>query len=272
MKVLAVLLLALASASAGPVAAMFKPVHPRDRKMEQSIESRIVGGQTASLGQFPYQVGIAFELFIFGWFCGGSLINKKWVLTAAHCTDGATFATVYAGSIYLEVGEIRVVPSNKFKQHSGFDIDNIVNDISLLELPVPFIFNDHIGKIGLPTAPYDDYVGQMATVSGWGQTGDGEGQPQKLQWALVVAISNEVCKKSYNIIQPSHICTSTANGQATCYGDSGGPLAINAGTTDPRQIGIVSFGASAGCTAAPSAYTRVTSFINWISTETGIPF
>ncbi|KAH8266161.1 hypothetical protein KR038_007467, partial [Drosophila bunnanda] len=402
-----------------------------------SIEGRITNGKTATAGQFPYQVGLSFGSSAGSWWCGGSIIDNEWVLTAAHCTSGATSVTIYYGAtvrtsaqVTLTVassnfiqhasynsivlrndisliktpsvsftsdinkvelpkiagtystyagqtaiasgwgkesdaassvastlqyasfdiisvadcqktygsliasssviciatpnrvstcngdsggplvlssdkilvgvtsfvssagcesgdaagftrvtafvswikeksdGEQRSVPKENIKQHSDYNENTLVADISLILLPQPLEFGLTIDKVGLPplTGPQDTYEGQEAMVSGWGLTNDHAiAQPLFLKYANVNVISNAACNSAYpGFIKPSHLCTATTSGQGTCFGDSGGPLTVDDGSMERIQIGIVSFGSSKGCTAAPSAYTRVTAFRQWI--------
>ena len=56
-------------------------------------------------------------------------------------------------------------------------------------------------------------------------------------------------------------------------GDSGGPLVYLESDGIYTEVGIVSFGSSAGCTRGyPGAFTRVTSYLDWISSTTGVRF
>lgn len=87
MKVLVVLVLAIAAASAG-LLPQITPVHPRDRITKPTINGRITNGKNAVENQFPYQVGLSFIGLKGSWWCGGSIIDNSWVLTAAHCTAG----------------------------------------------------------------------------------------------------------------------------------------------------------------------------------------
>merc|ERR1712013_600560 len=90
-------------------------------------------------------------------------------------------------------------------------------------------------------------------------------------------ISNSDCNAIYGIVGSGVVCIDTTGGKGTCNGDSGGPLNMKSEVTKAgqkwKQVGIVSFGASAGCEVGyPAGFSRVEYYLDWISSETGMEF
>ncbi|XP_060655518.1 serine protease 1-like [Drosophila nasuta] len=273
MKFLIILTLAVA-ASAFPESEL---VH-RDRVMpvQDSIEGRITGGSTASVGQFPYQVGLSLRVSALSsaW-CGGSLIGTQWVLTAAHCTDGISSVTVYLGATVRTSPEVSsTVASSQIIIHSGWNSSTLKNDISLIKIPA-VAYTTKIQPVTLPSvaSSYSTYAGETVVASGWGRTSDSSSSvATNLQYVDLTVITNTVCAATYgtSIVTSSNICVSTTNGKSTCNGDSGGPLVLKSNNV---QVGLTSFGAAAGCQKGyPAAFTRTTSYLDWIKSNTGISY
>ncbi|XP_037721352.1 serine protease 1-like [Drosophila subpulchrella] len=270
MKVFVVLLLAIASASAG-LLPKTTHLHPRDRTVVPSIDGRITNGHNAVVNQFPYQVGLSFTASSGSWWCGGSIIGNTWVLTAAHCTSGASSVVIYYGATVRTSPQFTyTVPSSNWIQHANYISLTVRNDISLIKTPAA-PFSAAINKIALPAiaSSYSTYVGQTAVASGWGRISDeATTVTSHLQYTDLTVIENSVCQKSFNslIVTSKVICVATPKGTSTCQGDSGGPLAL-----DGVLIGITSFGSPDGCQVdEPAAFTRVTSYLDWIKANSGV--
>ncbi|EDW17110.1 serine protease 1 [Drosophila mojavensis] len=273
MKFLIILALAVA-ASAFPESEL---VH-RYRVMPvlDNIEGRITNGQQASVGQFPYQVGLSLKLSpISSAWCGGSLIGNTWVLTAAHCTEGIQSVTVYLGATVRTSPEVsQTVPKSDVIIHSGWNSKTLKNDISLIKIPA-VAFSSRIQVVKLPAIAnsYSNYEGSTVIASGWGLTSDSSNAvATNLQYVAATVISNTKCAATYgtNIVTSSNICIATTGGKSTCSGDSGGPLVLEASKV---LVGVTSFGAAAGCQLGyPAAFTRVTAFLPWINANTNISY
>ncbi|XP_020809022.1 serine proteases 1/2-like [Drosophila serrata] len=270
MKVFVVLVSALASVSAG-ILPQVVPVPPKNRISRPSIEGRVTNGQNAVENQFPYQVGLSFSGSEGSWWCGGSIIDNSWVLTAAHCTSGASTVTIYYGATVRTSPKFtHTVSSSNWIQHANYLSLTLRNDISLIKTP-SVTFSVAVNKISLPAiaSSYSTYAGQTAVASGWGLTSDtSTSVARDLQFAHLTVITNSVCQATYGslVVTSKVICVDGSNRTSICSGDSGGPLAL-----DGTLIGVTSFGAEDGCEIGfPAGFTRVTSYLDWIKTNSGI--
>lgn len=155
--------------------------------------------------------------------------------------------------------------------HEGWNPKTLLNDISLIRIPYTE-FSNAIRAVDLPRreSHYSTYVNDEAVASGWGRTSDSSNAvASRLQYADMRIISNDACRKTYPLnVRASNICVSTSAAVSTCNGDSGGPLVLK---HNKEQVGLTSFGSSAGCEKElPAAFTRVTSYLDWIKDKTGI--
>jgi len=264
---LTLLFVCVAFASGNPAAG--KPWHWKSPKplvtpLGPVKSSRIVGGVEASPHSWPHQVALFIDDM---YFCGGSLISNQWVLTAAHCMDGAGFVEVVMGAHNIRNQESTQVSmiSRSFFTHESWNSFTLKNDIALIKLPSLVSFNGNIQAVSLPTT--DVSVGTIVTPTGWGKPSDNAfGTSDVLRQVNVPIMSNTDCNNIYGVVTSGNICIDSTGGKGTCNGDSGGPL-NHAGKT----YGITSFGSSAGCEKGyPDAFTRVTHYLDWIQAKTGI--
>ncbi|KNC23985.1 Serine proteases 1/2 [Lucilia cuprina] len=273
MQIFFIIALTIAVVSAVNILPENTIIQPRQLPVPVNIEGRITNGKNAAEGQFPYQVGLSFSSSNGGWWCGGSLIDNSWVLTAAHCTNGATGATVYLGATVRTSPKVTyTVSKSNFIQHKSYNSLVLSNDISLIRIP-SVSFTNYINKVALPavSSSYSTYAGQNAIASGWGLVSDtATAVASKLQYATLQIIENSVCAQTYGslLIRSKTICTATPKGTSTCNGDSGGPLVLASSKT---LVGVTSFVSTAGCeSGAPAGFVRVTSYLDWIQENTGL--
>merc|ERR1719382_1747320 len=107
-------------------------------------KDRIVGGFEAEENQWPWQVALFIDN---AWFCGGSIISENYVMTAAHCADGASYFDIMAGAhnVRASSGPHRVeVTSYNGWTHPLWNSNDLSGDLALIELPSPLPMNDYI--------------------------------------------------------------------------------------------------------------------------------
>ena len=136
---------------------------------------KIVGGYEAEPNQWPWQVALFIDN---AWFCGGALISENYVLTAAHCVDGASYFDVMAGAHNVressEPNRVEITSFNGWT-HPQWSPNDLANDIALIELPSPIEFNDYIKPSCLPDAGDTADETELVTCTGWGKPSDNAG-------------------------------------------------------------------------------------------------
>ncbi|KAM4015507.1 serine protease hepsin isoform 2-T3 [Anomaloglossus baeobatrachus] len=256
----------------------FLSVQCQDCGRRKMAVDRIVGGQDATLGQWPWQVSLRYDGTHL---CGGSLISSEWVLTAAHCFPErnrvVSLWIVYAGGVsHLSPhGAVRSVKSVIY--HAGYlpfiytDSEENSNDIALLHLLTPLTPTEYIQPACLPALGQQIVDGKVCTVTGWGNTQYYGQQSNILQEASVPIISNAVCNQPEyynNQITGKMFCAGHSEGGIdACQGDSGGPFVCEdtiSRTSRWRLCGIVSWGIGCALPNKPGVYAKVDQYQSWI--------
>ncbi|KAF5298381.1 hypothetical protein FQR65_LT01159 [Abscondita terminalis] len=196
---------------------------------------RIVGGEDAKLGEFPYQLSIQVGNSVH--LCGASLLSSKKALTAAHCTDVTTAdkLTVRGGMIIVNQGG-SLVSVSELAQHPSYNVITTDYDVAVLKLGSELSLSSNLNIIPLQGLDEEISVGTAAIVSGWGDLSEGGVGSTILQKVTVNHVSLATCKAAHSYVSIRMICF-LASGKDACQGDSGGPLVSNG-----KQVGIVSWG------------------------------
>lgn len=283
-----------------------------------ATNAKIVGGTIAVANSWPSQVYLQFtfsgnirfsdgytELVDDSFMCGGTLLNRNTVLTAAHCLSetvdyvrtsgpnaGSTVSVTVAPTdlqptiasmftIYLGIHDLNNLKSgverkvSRVDKHEAYNSKIIVNDILLLRLITPVVLNNNIQPACLPDSALATYptTGTIAYGVGWGTTTLNGATSQYLRNVALGVLASSACSyyPASEVNWSKQICAGiSAGGKDTCQGDSGGSLftkeVINSETRHVSS-GIVSYGEGCALAGKPGIYTRNVYYLSWIKSK-----
>ncbi|KAM6381749.1 coagulation factor IX [Pluvialis apricaria] len=235
--------------------------------------TRVVGGSDSMRGEVPWQIHLVNSHGV--GFCGASIINEKWLVTAAHCLQPGDNVTAVAGEYNTNEEDnteqrrkvVKILPHPTYNA----TINKHHNDIALLELDRPLSFNSYVTPICIGSREFTNALLKhgTGTVSGWGSTLF-RGRPATILQVLKVPfVDRPTCLKSTSttILQNMFCAGFPAGGSDTCGGDSGGPY-----TTEIEGTwfltGITSWGEECAKPGKYGIYTRVSKYLKWIKEVT----
>nr|XP_002721889.1 serine protease 1 [Oryctolagus cuniculus] len=219
-------------------------------------DDKIVGGYTCQANSVPYQVSLNSGYH----FCGGSLINSQWVVSAAHCYKSQIQVRLGEHNIKVTEGSEQFISSSKVIRHPSYNSATVDNDIMLIKLKSAASLNSKVAAVSLPSSCAS--AGTQCLVSGWGNTlSSGTNNPDLLQCLKAPILSDSTCRSSYpNQITSNMFCLGfLEGGKDSCQGDSGGPVVCNGALQ-----GIVSWGYGCAQKNKPGVYTKVCNYVSWI--------
>ncbi|KAM8815589.1 cationic trypsin-3 [Rhynchonycteris naso] len=219
-------------------------------------DDKIVGGYTCRKNSVPYQVSLNAGYH----FCGGSLINDQWVVSAAHCYKSRIQVRLGEHNIEVIEGNEQFINSVKVIRHPKYNSKTIDNDIMLIKLSSPATISSRVSSVSLPRSCAS--VGTQCLISGWGNTQSvGSNYPELLQCLEAPILSDSACRKAYpGQITNNMMCLGfLEGGKDSCQGDSGGPVVCNG-----QLQGIVSWGYGCAMKGKPGVYTKVCNYVRWI--------
>ncbi|XP_042856592.1 serine proteinase stubble-like [Penaeus japonicus] len=234
-------------------------------------KSRIMGGEKTEVNEYPWLVGVSRKGKSDRPFCGGSLYNDEWVITAAHCFDKISSRSA---EVLFNMWDWRYGPTAIYSRgidhyviHPEYNEMTYNNDIALIHLDKPISLTDYAGikPVCLPS-PVADFTGRNATVTGWGKLSYTGAQPEIAREITFPIRTRQECEEAFGRHVTEHmICAGVASGgRDACKGDSGGPLTVQ--EADGRHVlaGVVSWGDGCGKPGVFGVYAEVQDYLGFI--------
>ncbi|ESO98416.1 hypothetical protein LOTGIDRAFT_214033 [Lottia gigantea] len=274
---------------------------------EKERFARAIGGRPISRGRYPWLVLLRATIVthkLFGIipirhkhiYCGGSVLNDRWIVTAAHCfkEEGSEARRIQRWKVRLATSNLRMDPLERVRHvlgqlfdrsdwvqweitadrlvvHPEYDSeDSWKNDIALVHLKRPVPSGDDyspIRRINLPDQGDNSFptVGQNCVTQGWGCTSQGDGPSSTARLLRLPIYSNDQCRDQYHMINmDNRVCAGYRNGGVgVCAGDSGSPLVCDK-DGESVLVGVVSFTSRNEPSRYPAVSTRVSQYVDWI--------
>ena len=234
---------------------------------DQCWTQRIVGGEEATPGSWPYTVSIQRDgQFI----CGGTIIDPEWVITAGHCVygydeNGGHFYHIRAGMVrrqsqapweqHRHVSEVYI--------HPNYDHIYLRHDVALIKLNEPLSINVHVQVACLP---YDGDMfpdpGSTCIAAGWGDLSESGPSSEMLRHVEVPILA--FCGRSYNNILYQMCGGYAEGGKDACQGDSGGPLYCLDSQQNWYLGGVISHGKGCARENEAGVYVKLAYYMDWV--------
>uniref|UniRef100_A0A667WLG4 Macrophage stimulating 1 n=1 Tax=Myripristis murdjan TaxID=586833 RepID=A0A667WLG4_9TELE len=199
-------------------------------------------------------------------FCGGSLINPKWVISTKQC-----FSSCYVDlpGYSARMGTLFRDPQEGEPDVQTIPLTKIVcgpseSQLVMLQLAYPAQFNERVSPICLPPERYIVAEGTPCEIAGWGET-KGTGDETVLNVAQIPVLSNKECNKYFRgRVRENEMCTSSfQGGVGACERDYGGPLACQ--NSDCWVLeGVIIPMRRCGHPGQPNIFIRVSVYVDWI--------
>ncbi|XP_047027218.1 trypsin, alkaline C-like [Helicoverpa zea] len=237
-----------------------------------SDPQRIVGGSVTTISQYPTMAACLFSNNFVNYFqsCGGTILNNRSILTAAHCTIGHTANRwrFRVGSTFANSGGVvhnvqQIINHPNYNQAKFFDLD-----FAILRSATAISFNNNVRAVSIAGANYNLGDNQVVWAAGWGLTSEGGSPSEQLRHVQIFSVNQATCRNRYGTvgitITDNMLCSGVLDvgGRDQCTQDSGGPLYHNG-----IQVGVCSFGTGCARPRFPGVNARVSRASAWIASN-----